>query len=81
MNALFDCTVFIIMEQDTPSIAVRLRWGGMRFLEKTKIQHFLLTQTQVLMQGTPFVNNESISQGLRPVVHIANVVVLFYLSV
>ena len=28
---------FIIMEQDTPSIAVRLRWGGMRFLEKTKI--------------------------------------------
>ena len=41
----------------------------------------LRTQTQVLMQGTPFVNNESISQGLRPVVHIANVVVLFYLSV
>lgn len=28
---------FIIVEQDTPSIAVRLRWGGMRFLEKTKI--------------------------------------------
>ena len=22
--------MFIIMEQDTPSIAVRLRWGGMR---------------------------------------------------
>ena len=41
----------------------------------------LRTQTQVLMQSTPFVNNESISQGLRPVVHIANVVVLFYLSV
>jgi hypothetical protein len=32
------------MEQDTPSIAVRLRWGGMRF-EKTKIQHFLLTSS------------------------------------
>lgn len=41
----------------------------------------LRTQTQVLMQGTPFVNNESISQGLRPVIHFANVVVLFYLSV
>ena len=36
------------MEQDTPSIAVRLRWGGMRFLEKTKIQHFLLTSFQHL---------------------------------
>ena len=39
---------FIIMEQDTPSIAVRLRWGGMRFLEKTKIQRFLLTSFQYL---------------------------------
>ena len=39
---------FMIMEQDTPSIAVRLRWGGMRFLEKTKIQHFLLTSFQHL---------------------------------
>ena len=39
---------FIIMEQDTPSIAVRLRRGGMRFLEKTKIQHFLLTSFQHL---------------------------------
>ena len=36
------------MEQDTPSIAVRLRWGGMRFLEKTKIQRFLLTSFQYL---------------------------------
>ena len=36
------------MEQDTPSIAVRLRWGGMRFLGKTKIQHFLLTSFQHL---------------------------------
>ena len=33
------------MEQDTPSIAVRLRWGGMHFLEKTKIQRFLLTSS------------------------------------
>ena len=40
--------VFIIMEQDTPSIAVRLRWGGMRLLERTKIQHFLLTSFQYL---------------------------------
>ena len=40
--------IFMIMEQDTPSIAVRLRWGGMRFLEKTKIQHFLLTSFQHL---------------------------------
>ena len=48
--------VFIIMEQDTPSIAVRLRWGGMRFLEKTKIQHFLLTSFQHLNDlYTPFV--------------------------
>ena len=39
---------FIIMEQDTPSIAVRLRWGGMHFLEKTKIQRFLLTSFQYL---------------------------------
>ena len=36
------------MEQDTPSIAVRLRWVGMRFLEKTKIQRFLLTSFQYL---------------------------------
>ena len=27
---LFRGIAFIIMEQDTPSIAVRLRWGGMR---------------------------------------------------
>lgn len=40
----------------------------------------LRTQTQVLMQGTPFVNNESISQGLRPVVHFANVMHCFSLS-
>ena len=44
-NAIF---FFIIMEQDTPFIAVRLRWGGMRFLEKTKIQRFLLTSFQYL---------------------------------
>ena len=40
----------------------------------------LRTQTQVLMQGTPFVNNETISQGLRPVVHFANVMHCFSLS-
>ena len=34
-----------------------------------------------MIQGFVGLNNESISQGLRPVVHIANVVVLFYLSV
>ena len=44
---------FIIMEQDTPSIAVRLRWGGMRFLEKTKIQHFLLASFQYLADLYP----------------------------
>ena len=41
------------MEQDTPSIAVRLRWRGMRFLEKTKIQHFLLASFQYLADLYP----------------------------
>ena len=47
-NAVIAFHLFMIMEQDTPSIAVRLRWGGMCFLEKTKIQHFLLTSFQHL---------------------------------
>ena len=47
------------MEQDTPSIAVRLRWGGMRFLEKTKMQRFLLTFFQYL-------------DNLYPCSHMAN---------